>query len=152
MLAVAAGAAIVGTQTCPGSIEGSGTGTQDNYCCVGGNVTVSVCAGWPICTGPTTVDLATRTPTCATTVPLTASNYDAQVSSASSKYLDKDGKITASAGGGSGSNSGPTATGTGVTATGQDSATSTSNSGAGVTAAAMLAPIYGGVLAYAAMQ
>lgn len=72
---------------CPGVM-------RNNVCCVGGNLNLETCEGWPICKGPDTIDLATSTLSCATEIPVTVSNYDDLVSSASSKFLDKAGSIT----------------------------------------------------------
>lgn len=82
-------------QACPGSIQGNGGGVDDNYCCVGGSAQVSNCPGWPICSGaPTTT---AKPVSCATKITLTDSDYFELVSSASSKYLDGNGSIKASA-------------------------------------------------------
>ena len=90
-------AASVAARNCPGSIQNDGNSGNDQYCCIGGHVTVSVCPGWPMCTGPTTVNPMAK-PSCATKVPWTASNYDQLVSSASSRYLNAQGSITATGG------------------------------------------------------
>jgi hypothetical protein len=52
-----------------------------HHSCVGGSLTLSVCAGWPICTGPTTIDTATQTESCVTKVPLTQSDYSSVINS-----------------------------------------------------------------------
>ncbi|KAM0350555.1 hypothetical protein ACHAPU_003038 [Fusarium lateritium] len=67
---------------CPGVL--SMTGNNEGYCCVGGELDLSTCAGWPICTGSTREP---RPVTCATKIPITAKDYSDQVQSASSKYL-----------------------------------------------------------------
>ncbi|KAF5661374.1 hypothetical protein FHETE_8436 [Fusarium heterosporum] len=67
---------------CPGVL--SMTGNNQGYCCVGGELDLSTCAGWPICTGSTREP---RPVTCATKIPITAKDYSKQVQSASSKYL-----------------------------------------------------------------
>lgn len=42
-------AEVVGSDPCPGVLQVVDSATT---CCVGGVLTLSVCAGWPICTGP----------------------------------------------------------------------------------------------------
>ncbi|KAJ4015538.1 hypothetical protein NW752_006999 [Fusarium irregulare] len=68
----------VGTK-CPGILSMNG-GKDKAFCCVGGNL--STCEGWPLCEGS-----ATTTVSCATEIPVTATDYTALIESASSKYL-----------------------------------------------------------------
>ncbi|KAJ4249072.1 hypothetical protein NW762_012404 [Fusarium torreyae] len=127
---------------CPGAIEGHGGGTIDNYCCVGGQLTISRCKGWPICHGSATIKprAAEATPDCSASIPVTASDYDDLVSSASSKYLK------------SGSGAPATATSTSDDATSTDSGSQNdegSTNGAAMNFATMLAPVGAGMMAYA---
>ncbi|KAF7557371.1 hypothetical protein G7Z17_g681 [Cylindrodendrum hubeiense] len=75
---------------CPGVLD-------NDTCCVGGQLTLSNCPGWPICTGPTSFDPATTTLTCATQIATSVDDYSEVVASASSKYLDSNGNIIATA-------------------------------------------------------
>ena len=97
------------------------------YSCVGGELTLSTCPGWPICTGSGTVDTATQTESCVTRIPVTQSDYSELISSYSESL----------SGGGSG---GATATATGddtsdSTSTGTPSATESGSQGAQETGA-----------------
>ncbi|KYK58801.1 hypothetical protein DCS_05819 [Drechmeria coniospora] len=116
---------------CPGVYVANDT---DAYCCVSGKLQLSVCAGWPLCTGSTTIDPKTSTLSCATTVPVTASDYKEAISRASASYYNTKH-----------SNSPAIATKTQAAAT-----TSTATGGAGRLAATLL-PACGGLLAIAAM-
>ncbi|KAJ4248421.1 hypothetical protein NW762_012758 [Fusarium torreyae] len=70
----------IGTK-CPGILSITGN-NNDGFCCVGGNP--STCKGWPLCASTASV-----TPvSCATKIPISASDYTALIESASSKYLD----------------------------------------------------------------
>lgn len=75
-----------GAIKCPGVLSVPSGDSQDNgICCVGGNV--STCDGWPLCAAT-----ASRTPvSCATKIPVSATDYSSLVESASSKYLDAEG-------------------------------------------------------------
>ncbi|KAK9444211.1 hypothetical protein VB005_01958 [Metarhizium brunneum] len=75
--------------TCPGVLHATANSQGSNtYCCVGGTLNLSNCPGWPACTGPTSFDPKSTTLSCASTVPLTASDYNARVSSASDSYYN----------------------------------------------------------------
>lgn len=87
----------VSGRECPGVIKFTGSGSDDGYCCVGGDLTLSNCPGWPICTGPTTIDPRSTTLSCATTVPLSAADYSSLVSSASDSYYRTKGSGSADA-------------------------------------------------------
>lgn len=160
---------IIQSINCPGALFPDDTGdTDDEYCCIGGDVTVSDCPGWPICKGPKTVNVATQTPNCGVKIATTVSNYDDLVSSASSRYLNDAGSITATATGddmpvetgdssfsatGSSTLSVSTTSGTRADSTptgGSDD--DDSNGGPGMLGATLLGPICGGVMAYAALQ
>ncbi|KAF4974627.1 hypothetical protein FZEAL_8486 [Fusarium zealandicum] len=78
----------VGT-TCPGVL--AVTGDNDGYCCVGGELNLSTCEGWPICRGPQTEAPETTSMSCATKIALSESDYTSLVESASSRYLGKSG-------------------------------------------------------------
>ncbi|KAJ4244564.1 hypothetical protein NW762_014419 [Fusarium torreyae] len=80
-----------GSKNCPGVLENGGN--DDGYCCVGGELDLSTCEGWPICTGSS---WEPKTVSCATMIPVTAKDYDARIESASSKYLqDTEATTTA---------------------------------------------------------
>ncbi|KAF5022645.1 hypothetical protein F66182_5321 [Fusarium sp. NRRL 66182] len=74
---------------CPGVLVVDGNNVD--YCCVGGDLDLSTCEGWPICTGSS---WSPKTRACSTTVPVTASDYESRVKSASSRYLADAGSIT----------------------------------------------------------
>ncbi|CAG1977261.1 unnamed protein product [Fusarium graminearum] len=73
-----------GNFNCPGVLRNNGNNDKKNYCCVGGELDLSTCEGWPICTGSS---WKPKPITCATTVPISATDYNAQIKSARSKYL-----------------------------------------------------------------
>ena len=80
-------------QDCPGVIA---LNDPDNYCCVGGTPFVSVCEGWPICgSNPTTTSGGVGG--CVASVPFSASDYSALVSSA---VASGSGTVTVSGNGG----------------------------------------------------
>ncbi|KAM0231675.1 hypothetical protein ACHAP5_010967 [Fusarium lateritium] len=80
-----------GSKNCPGVLNVGGN--DDGYCCIGGELDLSTCEGWPICTGSS---WKPKTVSCATTIPITAKDYDARIESASSKYLqDTEATTTA---------------------------------------------------------
>jgi hypothetical protein len=86
-------------------VVNSGNGLT-SYCCVGGTLaplTLSVCAGWPICTGPTTVTQTNTPLSCVTNVPMLVSNWDASASSYSASLAQSgaDFKTTLTGGGSS---------------------------------------------------
>ncbi|EWG49021.1 hypothetical protein FVEG_08645 [Fusarium verticillioides 7600] len=70
-------------KNCPGVLNNP----SDNkaYCCVGGELDLSTCEGWPICTGSS---WEPKSMSCYTTIPVSASDYDSRVKSASSRYLN----------------------------------------------------------------
>jgi hypothetical protein len=70
-------------KNCPGVLNNP----PDNkaYCCIGGELDLSTCEGWPICTGSS---WEPKSMSCYTTIPVSASDYDSRVKSASSKYLN----------------------------------------------------------------
>ncbi|KAF9768203.1 hypothetical protein IL306_014526 [Fusarium sp. DS 682] len=70
-------------KNCPGVLNNSGDGKA--YCCIGGTLDLSTCEGWPVCTGSS---WEPKTHSCYTTIPVSASDYDSRVKSASSKYLN----------------------------------------------------------------
>ena len=55
-------------------------------CCFGGipQLTLSSCAGWPVCTGPVTITTTSKPISCATIIPVTISDYSSIIASASS--------------------------------------------------------------------
>ncbi|KAF4973487.1 hypothetical protein FSARC_221 [Fusarium sarcochroum] len=73
------GSGNVGTK-CPGILSITGNNNA-GFCCVGGNL--STCKGWPICEATATAESVS----CATKIPLSATDYTALIESASSKYL-----------------------------------------------------------------
>ncbi|KAF5551925.1 hypothetical protein FPHYL_9070 [Fusarium phyllophilum] len=77
-------------KNCPGVLNNP----PDNkaYCCVGGKLDLSTCEGWPLCTGSS---WEPKSMSCYTTIPISASDYDSRVKSASSRYLN--GGVEASA-------------------------------------------------------
>lgn len=83
---------------CPGVLN------DNTECCVGGKIpplTLSSCAGWPICTGPVTVTTTSQPISCATIIPLSASDYSSLVASASSSLGASGTKYQTTIGGGS---------------------------------------------------
>ncbi|KAF4345023.1 hypothetical protein FBEOM_897 [Fusarium beomiforme] len=70
-------------QNCPGVLNNHGD--NKGYCCVGGELDLSTCEGWPICTGSS---WKAKSQSCYTTIPLSVSDYDSRIKSASSKYLN----------------------------------------------------------------
>ncbi|KPI35491.1 uncharacterized protein AB675_11003 [Cyphellophora attinorum] len=88
----------VNGQYCPGAALGASINdgvANGGACCVAGTIYLSDCPGWPICTGPTT---SVPPPQCSETIPLTASDYSARVSSAVAS-LSSQGIIYVSNGG-----------------------------------------------------
>ncbi|KAF4968741.1 hypothetical protein FSARC_3924 [Fusarium sarcochroum] len=79
------------SKNCPGVLQNGGN--DDGYCCVGGELDLSTCEGWPICTGSS---WEAKTVSCATKILVTAKDYDARIESASSKYL-QDNEATTTA-------------------------------------------------------
>ncbi|KAF4459984.1 hypothetical protein FALBO_13243 [Fusarium albosuccineum] len=129
---------------CPGVLQGHGGGTTDNYCCVpGSQATISKCPGWPLCNRAAIVVGGTATSDCSASVPVTTSNYDELISSASSKYLKSGGDDTPAT---------ATSTSDDANSTDDDSESDTGTAnGAAITAVPLLAPICAGAMAYAAM-
>jgi len=76
-----------GTFNCPGVLRNNNGNDGKAYCCVGGELDLSTCEGWPICTGSS---WSAKPVSCAATVPVTATDYGAQIRSARSKYLEDD--------------------------------------------------------------
>ncbi|OBS24631.1 hypothetical protein FPOA_05171 [Fusarium poae] len=76
-----------GNFNCPGVLRNGDDNDKNAYCCVGGELDLSTCQGWPICTGSS---WKPKPLTCATTVPISATDYNAQIKSARSKYLEDD--------------------------------------------------------------
>ncbi|KAL6916856.1 hypothetical protein FSST1_008351 [Fusarium sambucinum] len=76
-----------GNFNCPGVLRNNDNNDQKTYCCVGGELDLSTCQGWPICTGSS---WEPKPITCATTIPISATDYNAQIKSARSKYLEDD--------------------------------------------------------------
>lgn len=74
---------------CPGVLQDVRItdSATDGSCCVGGELTLSNCLGWPICTGPTSFNPGTTTLSCATVIPLSASDYRQLISSASVSFF-----------------------------------------------------------------
>lgn len=68
---------------CPGVLNNPSNNKA--YCCVGGKLDLSTCEGWPICTGSS---WEPKSMSCYTTIPVSASDYDSRVKSASSRYLN----------------------------------------------------------------
>jgi hypothetical protein len=60
---------------------------DEGYCCVGGDLNLSTCEDWPLCISPLTAKPDTISMSCATKIPIMASDYNSLVESASSKYL-----------------------------------------------------------------
>ncbi|KAI8716039.1 hypothetical protein NCS52_00896500 [Fusarium sp. LHS14.1] len=75
---------LIGTK-CPGVLQV--TGDNDGHCCVGGTLNLSTCKGWPLCSGRQTAAPEPTSISCATKIPLTASDYSSLIESASSRYL-----------------------------------------------------------------
>ncbi|KAL4731586.1 hypothetical protein ACLX1H_000559 [Fusarium chlamydosporum] len=73
-----------GSFNCPGVLRNGNDNDNKAYCCVGGELDLSTCEGWPICTGSS---WSPKPITCAASVPVTIKDYSAQIKSASSKYL-----------------------------------------------------------------
>ncbi|RBR15910.1 uncharacterized protein FIESC28_07155 [Fusarium coffeatum] len=76
-----------GSFNCPGVLRNNNGNDGKAYCCVGGKLDLSTCEGWPICTGSS---WSAKPVSCAATVPVTATDYGAQIKSARSKYLQDD--------------------------------------------------------------
>lgn len=72
--------------TCPGAIVATEvSSTKGVYCCVEkdkATVTASMCAGFPFCSDSTAVGMTIATPACLAFVPVTASNYNELLASA----------------------------------------------------------------------
>ncbi|KAM0546729.1 hypothetical protein ACHAPJ_010657 [Fusarium lateritium] len=138
----------IGTK-CPGILSITGN-NNDGFCCVGGNL--STCKGWPLCASTATV-----TPvSCATKIPVSASDYTALIESASSKYLggDSNGDAKPSstadstmATATSDTTSGEEGTDATSASAGQTKATDDSDNGVSGLKAPLMAGIAGGVLA-----
>jgi hypothetical protein len=73
-----------GNFNCPGVLRNNNGNDNKGYCCVGGELDLSTCQGWPICTGSS---WEPKPITCVTTVPITAPDYNAQIKSARSKFM-----------------------------------------------------------------
>ena len=136
------GADIINTAAikCPGILSVSSGDSQDNgVCCIGGNP--STCDGWPLCAAT-----ASRTPvSCATNIPVSATDYSSLVESASSKYLDGNGKAKAS------TTADATAKSTGESTTGSSGEakeTGDGDSGAVGLNVPLAASLMGGILAF----
>ncbi|KAF4956956.1 hypothetical protein FGADI_3368 [Fusarium gaditjirri] len=71
------------SKNCPGVLNNP----SDNkaYCCVGGELDLSTCEGWPICTGSS---WEAKPMSCYASIPVSTSDYDSRVKSASSRYLN----------------------------------------------------------------
>ncbi|RFN45309.1 hypothetical protein FIE12Z_10458 [Fusarium flagelliforme] len=132
-----------GSFNCPGVLRNNNGDEGKAYCCVGGELDLSTCEGWPICTGSS---WSAKSVSCAATVPVTATDYGAQIRSARSKYLHDDE---------------PTITGNSVSSATSDgsqasavSATSTavgstaSDSGSNIIAPGLAGGLAGGLLAF----
>ncbi|KAF5624319.1 hypothetical protein F52700_9485 [Fusarium sp. NRRL 52700] len=70
-------------KNCPGVLNNPAD--NKGYCCVGGKLDLSTCEGWPICTGSS---WEPKSMSCYTTIPVSASDYNSRVKSASSRYLN----------------------------------------------------------------
>lgn len=145
-------AAQVQDKDCPGVLE-------EDYCCVGGHLTLSNCKGWPICKGPRTVTQTSVS--CSTKVFFSADDYDDVVSSASSKYLT-DGWDATTTGSheseqtadssDSGNQDDSSSDGASAASKTDEASTSTgTDNGAFMPAATMLVPVAAGVMAAAAL-
>ncbi|KAI8676068.1 hypothetical protein NCS57_00510200 [Fusarium keratoplasticum] len=97
---------LIGTK-CPGVLQV--TGDNDGHCCVGGTLNLSTCKGWPLCSGRQTAAPEPTSISCATKIPLTASDYSSLIESASSRYLKASGEAEPSS---TGESSMPLATST----------------------------------------
>jgi len=70
---------------CPGSISASyNNGVIDGFCCIGSDASVSLCPGFPFCSGTQADMVSISDAGCVTKIPLTASDYSRLVSSAAS--------------------------------------------------------------------
>ncbi|RVX70923.1 hypothetical protein B0A52_06080 [Exophiala mesophila] len=107
----------VTVSNCPGAMVVQGT--TATYCCVGGTgFSMSFCEGFPFCSSTDTMSTTTSamsiaTPTCQTTIPLSATNFDQLVESASRSLASASGSASAAATASTGSTASSTGTGTG---------------------------------------
>ncbi|KAM4064966.1 hypothetical protein HRG_004686 [Hirsutella rhossiliensis] len=74
---------------CPGVVQVTKEDEQHlgGVCCVGGELKLENCEGWPICKGPTSFDAAKQTPSCIVKVPMTASDFEERVSKATATAM-----------------------------------------------------------------
>ncbi|KIV97680.1 hypothetical protein PV10_01396 [Exophiala mesophila] len=117
----------VTVSNCPGAMVVQGT--TATYCCVGGTgFSMSFCDGFPFCSSTDTVTTTSATslatPTCQTTIPLSATNFQQLVESASRSLASASGSASASASAAATPSTGSTASSTG-TGTGTGTGTST---------------------------
>ncbi|KAJ4118929.1 hypothetical protein NW768_010671 [Fusarium equiseti] len=131
-----------GSFNCPGVLRNDNGNDGKAYCCVGGELDLSTCEGWPICTGSS---WSAKPVSCATTVPVTATDYGAQIRSARSKYLQDDEPTITSDSVSSATSDGSQAAAVSATSTAVESAAS--DSGSNIIAPGLAGGLVGGLMA-----
>ncbi|RGP67763.1 hypothetical protein FSPOR_5953 [Fusarium sporotrichioides] len=138
-----------GNFNCPGVLQNDNGNDKKAYCCVGGELDLSTCQGWPICTGSS---WKPKPITCATTVPVSATDYNAQIRSARSKYLEDEmpsatgDSVSSATTDKSGSQQAATTSATGAASGAASSAASSTSAATGNGASVMMPSLTGGLI------
>ena len=117
---------------CPGVLYVASS--DSSACCVGGTIqplTLSDCDGWPVCQGPVTVTQTSEPLSCATVIPVTDSNYDSLISSASASLKNSGTHYQTTLAGGASMTGTPPSASAGSSITSPPSSASATGSAAG---------------------